>query len=75
MAFTPRFAASCWSHSAEIRNCIVCIFRPSYSCLHWALSCATGGFWAPLGRGWRCFSAMQRVKFGGSGTAAAGTPG
>src|SRR5919201_6949633 len=52
VTLTPWSLASPWIHSAEIRNCITWSRRPSYSCLHWALSWASvGGFWPFAGLG------------------------
>src|SRR3954447_13256061 len=44
--------------------------RPSYSCLHWALSCASvGGFWPLAGAGWDLrLAAAHLAKVGASGT-------
>src|SRR5438105_2059486 len=51
--------------------------RPVYCCLHWALSWLVLGLDAPFGTGSLFFPAIQRVKLGGSGTAAwpTGCPG
>src|SRR6266516_1796125 len=69
---TPRSPASPSIHRAWIRNWRTWSRCPSYSCLHWALNWSAVGFGCPLaGFGAELWlAAMQRVKFGGSGTTA-----
>ncbi len=63
------FSASCWTHSAWIRNCMTSRLSVSYSVLHCFLSAAGVGFGVPLGTGALPLAATHFVKSGGSGTA------
>ena len=63
-----RASASCWIHSAEIRNCMTCCLSESNSCSHWFLRSSSVGFGAPGGTGCCFFASTHSVKSGGSGT-------
>src|SRR5215210_2145047 len=63
-------AASCWTHSAWIRNCMTSFLSESYSLLHCFFSASSVGFFWPLGTGVLRFAATHFLKSGGSGTAA-----
>ena len=71
LTFTPRFSASCWTHSPWIRNCMTSRLSVSYSLLHCFLSASSEGFCWPFGTGVFFFAATHASKSGGFGTAEA----
>src|SRR5215212_3277031 len=70
----PRFAASCWTHSPWIRNCMTSRLSVSYSLLHCFFIWSSVGCFCPFGTGVFFFAATQASKSGGFGTAEAPPP-
>src|SRR4029453_8199345 len=74
LTLTPRFSASCVTHSPWIRNCMTWRLSVSYSFLHCFFSSSAVGFFWSFGTGVFCFAATHFSKSGGSGAVDAAPP-